>query len=396
MTKLTIIETHPIQYHSPVWRHLASLINIEVLFGSDFSIAGYLDREFCSQFSWDTDLTAGYSHQFIQRMAQGGAGDYQSLTASGVASALTALQPASLMSMGYHHPFDRAGLRWSRAHSVPQLLRAETNDYASDRSVAKRFLRDFVLRRLYRRVAAFCFIGQRSKDHYQRLGVDQSRLFFSPYCVDETPFLLDDGDMARSLRAETRSRMSIPDHARVLIYSGKLSERKGVDLIPQAVTALPESLRKDLHIIFLGDGALRSHLESACSGIHSHFTGFQNQRSLSAFYYAADALILPSRRSETWGLVVNEALLHGLPCLVSDRVGCQPDLVQPGVTGAVFASNNLGSLSQALHTLLQRLPDPTLASNCRQLVRSYSVSVAAQGIAQAWHSLKTASIVTNL
>jgi glycosyltransferase involved in cell wall biosynthesis len=289
--------------------------------------------------------------------------------------------------MGYHHPFDRAGLHWSLAQKIPQLFRAETNDYASDRSFMKRFVRDLLLRRLYRRSAAFCYIGQHSKGHYQRLGVPESRLFFSPYCVDETPFQLDDNQQFASLRADTRARMSIPENAHVLIYSGKLSERKGVDLIPKAVEALPESLRNNLHIIFLGDGTLRAHLETACSGIHAHFTGFQNQFALSAFYYAADALILPSRRSETWGLVVNEAMLHGLPCLVSDRVGCQPDLVLPGLTGEVFVSNNLQSLTQALNKLLSRLPDQTMALQCRQLARLYSATAAAKGVAQAWDSI---------
>jgi len=61
-------------------------------------------------------------------------------------------------------------------------------------------------------------------------------------------------------------------------------------------------------------------------------------------YVAADALILPSDGGETWGLVVNEAMSCGLPCIVSDHVGCGPDLIHSGLTGDIFPLGNVDSL----------------------------------------------------
>ena len=58
-------------------------------------------------------------------------------------------------------------------------------------------------------------------------------------------------------------------------------------------------------------------------------------------------MVLPSQ-SETWGLVVNEAMLFGLPCIVSDRVGCHADLIVEGVTGSVFAVDNVKDLARKL------------------------------------------------
>ena len=72
--------------------------------------------------------------------------------------------------------------------------------------------------------------------------------------------------------------------------------------------------------------------------VRAIMAGFQNQTQLSRFYHAADVFVLPSRVGETWGLVVNEALHHGLPCVVSDRVGCAPDLVIPDETGEIFCT----------------------------------------------------------
>ena len=64
--------------------------------------------------------------------------------------------------------------------------------------------------------------------------------------------------------------------------------------------------------------------------------GFLNQRELGEAYAIADCLALPSDFAETWGLVVNEALATGLPCVVSDAVGCAPDLIRDGETGYVY------------------------------------------------------------
>ena len=48
--------------------------------------------------------------------------------------------------------------------------------------------------------------------------------------------------------------------------------------------------------------------------------------------YRAFLLVLPSLFTETWGLVMNEAMQLGVPCIVSDRVGCDPDMIRPGDT----------------------------------------------------------------
>ena len=103
---------------------------------------------------------------------------------------------------------------------------------------------------------------------------------------------------------------------RVLLFSGKLSWRKGVDLFVQAAQALPPARRAHTVLAFLGDGLLQEelrHLAARAPEVRALFLGFQNQHQLSRYYHAADLLVLPSRESETWGLVVNEALHHGVP-----------------------------------------------------------------------------------
>ena len=167
-----------------------------------------------------------------------------------------------------------------------------------------------------------------------------------------------------------------------MLFSGKLSPRKGVDLLLQAIADLPEQERPVLLVV--GEGTLRGQLEQSPLPVRRILVGFQPQHQLSAWFHAADLLALPSRHSETWGLVVNEALHHGLPAVVSDAVGCRHDLIRPGRTGEICQRNSHSSLSAALQRCLSYAATSQCRDNCRQAVAAYSIDAAALGLEQAW------------
>jgi glycosyltransferase involved in cell wall biosynthesis len=387
---LAVIETHPIQYHAPVYRALQQQCNVPVtvIYGSDFSVAGYRDQEFGASFAWDTDLLAGYSSVFLSRVATGGARTFDAVSTRGLRSALHRVNPDAIMVVGYSPRFHRVAWREARRTGRPVLFRGETSDDAHARGWLKTGLRRAVLGLAYRSCEHLLYIGVRSREHFERLGVPADRLVFSPYCVDTTAFEIDEAARAR-LRGETRRRLKLSDDRIVLLFSGKLSDRKGVDLLFDAARSLTGSLRNRVALLVVGDGERRASLEAVATkdpAITAIFTGFQNQTQLSPFYHAADLLVLPSRQSETWGLVVNEALHHGLPCIVSDRVGCAPDLIRVGVTGTTCEAGSAASLGASIAAATALCGRPDVRARCRGLASRYSVSNAAEGIALAMQS----------
>ena len=112
--------------------------------------------------------------------------------------------------------------------------------------------------------------------------------------------------------------------------------------------------------------------------------GFRNQSELPAIYAAADVLVLPSDRQETWGLVINEAMAAGLPVIASDAVGCVPDLITPGERGDRFPPGDIDALAAALRALLD---DPTrgprMSAGASARVSEYSAARAAAGVMEA-------------
>jgi glycosyltransferase involved in cell wall biosynthesis len=383
---LAVIETHPIQYHAPVYRALQQQLGVPVtaIYGSDFSVAGYRDAEFGTTFAWDTDLLSGYTPLFLSRVASGGATSAEAVSTAGLRDMLRAVRPTAVLIVGYSPRFHRQAWieAWRSGSAI--LFRGETVDgmvVSGLRSQMKRR----ALALAYRSCDRLLYIGQRSLAHFREMGVGRDRLEFSPYCVDVTPFASDEPARLQ-LRALTRRSLGLTDDQVVLLFSGKLGAHKGVDLLPAAVRALPEPLRTRVALLFVGDGAMRAELETqtaAGPAVPAAFVGFQSQRALSAFYHAADALVLPSH-SETWGLVVNEALHHGVPCVVSDRVGCVPDLIEEGRTGQVCAANSVPALAAAIQAVEPLIGRVSIRQICRDKVSHYSVRRAAEGIARAY------------
>jgi glycosyltransferase involved in cell wall biosynthesis len=75
-----------------------------------------------------------------------------------------------------------------------------------------------------------------------------------------------------------------------------------------------------------------------------------NNQDIAEVYKSHDVLILPSIK-EPWGLVVDEALFYGLPVIVSDHVGCFPEMVSAVKTGLIFHCNNSKGLEEAVRNM---------------------------------------------
>ena len=120
------------------------------------------------------------------------------------------------------------------------------------------------------------------------------------------------------------------------------------------------------------------------------FGGFLNQTQINQAYAACDLLVLPSGYGETWGLVVNEAMACQRPAVVSEKVGCGPDLVQQGETGFVFPAGDLKTLAEIIG---RYAGEPALAAVHGQAayehVRAhYSIEMAVSGMLRAVRSLR--------
>jgi glycosyltransferase involved in cell wall biosynthesis len=257
-------------------------------------------------------------------------------------------------------------IAWARRRGLPLIFRGDSHFLGRS---APGWHRTRPLKFLYRQFAAVTYVGQANRDYFTTLGVPAEKLFFAPHAVDHQLF-----DAARSdhrvAAATLRARLGIPDSTRVVLFAGKFVAAKQPRELLDAFLALnlPSTA-----LVIVGDGpekpALEDRARSAKAG-QIHFLPFANQSEMPARFLLADVFVLPSRGVyETWGLAVNEAMHMGVPCLVSDRVGCQQDLVTDGKTGWVFPADNPGQLREKLAE--------ALASNLPAFKRRVAARIAA-------------------
>jgi glycosyltransferase involved in cell wall biosynthesis len=268
---------------------------------------------------------------------------------------------------------------------IPWVLHAETTDHLLRSSHWKGFARDLCLRALYTRTSALAYIGQRSQRHFQRLGVPERKLFFAPLAVDTDSFESGEADRTR-LRRTCRSQLQVPERRVLLLSVGELSKDKDPARIVHALRSLPTLLRMRITLAYLGGGELApelAQLAAADPSVDVRWITSKTPAERSAYYHAADALVLSSRCAEAWGAVVNEALHHGTPCIVSHQVGCAPDLIVPGQTGEIFEAGNTESLVRAMERIWPRLGTRDCRDQARTRSASFSVDAAASGVAGA-------------
>jgi len=149
-------------------------------------------------------------------------------------------------------------------------------------------------------------------------------------------------------------------------FVGRLVAAKGVDVLLEASRHLPP----DVHVVFVGDGELRSGLKRRAEQLglqdRVHFTGFVPHHVVPAVLEHSQALVLPSLYEEL-GSILLEAMQARVP-IVASRVGGIPTVVRHGVDGILVPPSEPRALAEALTRVLA---DPALS---RRLVQGGAAS----------------------
>lgn len=369
--RIAAFATHPVQYHAPWFRELSAEGTRLRVFFSHLPEAREQGVGFGRAFSWDTPVLHGYDWTVLrQGRSRPSLDGFRGLRSLAVGRALADFAPDVVLLTGWNAwPLIQA-LRAAVLLGIPTVVRGESNSLRP-RSIWK----DAAHRVLLSSYDAFVGIGVANRLFYEEHGVPPERIVDGGYFVDEPHFLAAAG-RERPARERARRAWAIPSAACCFLFVGKLQEKKRpLDFVRALAAAANEAPPSSVHGLIVGSGELEPALRAEVASLRApiSFAGFLNQTEIGRAYAAADALVLPSGWGETWGLVVNEAMLFGLPAVVSDRVGCGPDLVSSGETGFVAPFGDVGALA-ALMVRLALHPEERVAMGRRagRRVRAYS------------------------
>jgi glycosyltransferase involved in cell wall biosynthesis len=387
-SRVGLLATHPIQYYVPWYRLLARQVDLTVFYCQRLT-----PREqaagFGGAFAWDVPLLDGYQHRFlVNRARHPNVSTFFGCDTPEIGPLIAQEKFDAFIVHGWaSKSFWQAILACWRTRT-PLLVRGDSH-LLTTRGRSRQALKYLLYRWFIPRFDGYLVVGERSRRYLRYYGARPERMFFVPHAVENERFAVH-ANTVRATRSQVRQAWNLPPDAVVYLYAGKCIAEKCPEDFLRAVAAAAR-LQPRVWGLVVGDGPLRTQMQATAEqqGWPLRFIGFLNQTEMPRAYQASDALVLPSV-SETWGLVVNEAMASGLPAFVSDRVGCAPDLVLPEQTGHIFPCGNVDALAD----LMRRYADTparlvTLGEHARRHIQHYSLAHAVAGTLAALHAVGT-------
>ncbi len=389
--RLAYLVSHPIQYQAPLLRRVAQEpdIDLTVFFGSDFSVRGYKDEGFGVGVKWDVPLLNGYRHEFLPVIRDTANPGTLSPLNYGIFSRLRGGRKAPAFDVLWVHGYSSLntlqGILAAKSLGIPVLVRAEPWLGDRDRSGPTLAIKQLFFRLLRGLVDGALPIGTLNAEYWRHYLGEDFPLYRMPYAVDNNYFQ-GRSEEAREGRSALQNELNLDPVRPVILFASKLQSRKRCGDLVEAYKDLSPGSGPRPYLVIVGDGEERAALErqvaeSSLEGVR--FCGFRNQSELPRFFDLATVFVLPSRH-EPWGLIVNEVMNAGRAVIVSDDVGCQPDLVEDGVEGCVFPAGDVVALTDALRKVLAT-PETAAAMGRRGLaeVRAWDFEEDVRGLRQA-------------
>ena len=376
---IIILNSHPIQYFAPLYRELAKEDNISltVYYCSDFSIKGNVDKQFGQTVKWDIPLLDGYKSVFLKNYSfSPSIYSFWGLLNFGILRVLMKAPKNSIVLVfGWAYFINFLTIALAKLMGYQTAIRGEAPlhfELQRKTSLSEK-VRHLILKNLlFRFIDIFLYIGKQNKAFYQHFGVPETKLKFSPYCVDNARFsaFFQENATKKHLIKEA---FGIPQHHTVILSSGKyITKKRPLDLIK----AFKLIDRKDVSLIMVGDGELRKEMEDYIATHHLSnvvLTGFINQTQIPNYYTIADLYVMTSGIGETWGLSTNEAMNFELPIILSDQVGCAIDLVQHGENGFIYPAGDIQKLADYIKSFVGNpLFSEIAGKKTKKIINNYS------------------------
>ncbi len=293
-------------------------------------------------------------------------------------------RPSVVALPGWSCAASFAALLWCARRGIPTVLMSDSQFDDRPRNAVLESIKKRVVR-----LTGAAFVGGQPQFQYvQMLGALPERVFVGYAVVDNEHFAQGTDAIRRD--PDSRSRLHLPE--RFFLASCRFIPQKNLPRLLASYARYRREGPDAWDLVLLGDGPLGGQVRSTLRQLGLErsvlLPGFKQYKELPAYYALANALVLPSV-SETWGLVVNEAMVAGIPVLVSARCGCARDLVHEGRNGWTFDPFDVEALTELMIRVSRLTPEERLAMGraSQEIIARWKPETFAEGL---WRAVEAA------
>jgi glycosyltransferase involved in cell wall biosynthesis len=284
-------------------------------------------------------------------------------------------KPKLVYTGGYFHIAYWIALLWSKFYNAKVIVEMDSNKFDHKRVFWKEWIKKLYISSCNLGIT----YGKLSKEYLIDLGMPSEKIVIKPNVSSKVLFNTDSNNKPTIFE----------DNKKYFIYVGRFAEEKNLIRLLEAFKISTVN-NKDWCLVLVGSGPDEIKLKDY---INAHqiqnviFTGFVDKNDLKNYYINSDVFILPSIK-EPWGLVANEAMMCGLPVMISKQCGCSYDLVDHN--GYIFDPFDLDDMTEKMSIFINYTSkdDIKMKNKSIEIIDKFTPTNAADNIIEAIKKLE--------
>jgi len=246
----------------------------------------------------------------------------------------------------YDIPTLRLAMLYLEWKGLPWVLHAE-RPVIGNKNLFKIMLGALIRNRPLKKASAILATGEWSADIFRELVSWGKPVYSVPYYIDLNRYEADEKKGLEIVWQQCGCARHSADF--IFIFVGSLIPLKGVLMLAKAFNRLV-SLRPECRLLVVGEGPLKGRMEEILTHEARERTWFLSKveyMNVPSLYRVAHAFVLPTQH-DGWGMVINEAMLAGLPVVTTTACGAAHDLIIEGRNGYMIPPHDVKVLAERM------------------------------------------------
>jgi len=285
------------------------------------------------EYPWDFQASGPFRQTALYGSKDPESDPPHSLLNSQLRVLINCFSPDAIVSMGWADRAYQRLLITAHDRTIPLVIMSDSRTRDHPRNIFK----EAIKKQLLRGYSAALVAGKESKAYLESLA-------FPPSAISQPVDVVDNAFFA------ARAALVLHSAPAFLCVSRFVHKKNHSGLLQAYAKYQSEGGRWGLRLV--GSGPMEDQIRRTIAELPNpscvEILPFTQLENLGRFYGEARGFVLAST-SDQWGLVVNEAMAAGLPCLVSVACGCCIDLIEHGVTGWCFDPSSPQELTTLMH-----------------------------------------------